>query len=219
MKEELKILKEILDITKLSGIQDPNGKIMSPFDSDNTQEKISLFRAISKLQFSLKVGVTEFLKNQESFINCAPDDTLKYINYLYIQKIFMVINYATEENLIWQIAYLNGLLLQNKPKEETDKNYSSLSTKLEILEIMNCYKKANYLNWHSINEYFLLFDYNLETLACTLLKLHFLKTMKKIEFLKDEWIIGSVMNKTDSKDTIAFMETLIKDLEKSDTIS
>ena len=43
MKEELKILKEILDITKLSGIQDPNGKIMSPFDSDNTQEKISLF--------------------------------------------------------------------------------------------------------------------------------------------------------------------------------
>ena len=47
MKEELKILKEILDITKLSGIQDPNGKIMSPFDSDNTQEKISLFRAIS----------------------------------------------------------------------------------------------------------------------------------------------------------------------------
>lgn len=43
--------------------------------------------------------------------------------------------------------------------------------------------------------------------------------MKKIEFLKDEWIIGSIMNKTDSKDTIAFMETLIKDLEKSDTIS
>ena len=113
MKEELKILKEILDITKLSGIQDPNGKIMSPFDSDNTQEKISLFRAISKLQFSLKVGVTEFLKTQESFINCAPDDTLKHINFLYVQKVFMVINYATEENLIWQIAYLNGLLLQN----------------------------------------------------------------------------------------------------------
>ena len=75
MKEELKILKEILDITKLCSIQDPDGKIISPFDSNNTQEKISLFRAISKLHFSLKVGVTEFLKTQEGFINCAPDDT------------------------------------------------------------------------------------------------------------------------------------------------
>ena len=68
-------------------------------------------------------------------------------------------------------------------------------------------------------DYFLYFGYNLETYACTLLKLHFLRTMKEIEFLKDEWIIESLNTITDSEETVKFMESLLVDLEKSNTIS
>ena len=112
--EVLKVLKEIIEITKTSKLVDPNGKVVSSFESDNTQEKIALFKNISKLHISLKVGISNLLKSMDIFVNCAPDEAKKNINYLYLQKTFMVLTESNEQTLIWQIAYLNGLLLQNK---------------------------------------------------------------------------------------------------------
>jgi hypothetical protein len=43
--------------------------------------------------------------------------------------------------------------------------------------------------------------------------------MKEIEFLKDEWIIESLNTITNSEETVKFMESLLVDLEKSNTIS
>ena len=79
--------------------------------------------------------------------------------------------------------------------------------------------EINYLVWYKLTDYFLYFGYNLETYACALLKLHFLRTMKEIEFLKDEWIIESLNTITNSEETVKFMESLLVDLEKSNTIS
>ena len=216
--EVLKVLKEIIEITKTSKLVDPNGKVVSSFESDNTQEKVSLFKNISKLHISLKVGISNLLKSMDIFVNCAPNEAKKNINYLYLQKTFMVLTESNEQTLIWQIAYLNGLLLQNKEATCKDKNFGSLSNKLQVIETLNVYE-INYLVWYKLTDYFLYFGYNLETYACALLKLHFLRTMKEIEFLKDEWIIESLNTITNSEETVKFMESLLVDLEKSNTIS
>lgn len=226
MKDKLKIietLKEIIEIAKSCKLVDPNGQIVSSFESDNTQEKIALFENISKLHISLKVGVSNLLKSMDILINCAPDDVKKNINYLYLQKTFIILTESNRQALIWQIAYLNGLLLQNrepnnKDTNNKDINYSSLSNKLQVIEILNVYD-INYLIWYKLNNFFLYLDYNLETFACALLKLHFLRNMKEIEFLKDEWIIDSLNTITNSEETINFMESLLTDLEKSNSIS
>lgn len=214
----LKVLKEIIEIVKTSKLVDPNGKVVSSFESDNTQEKIALFKSISKLHISLKVGISNLLKSMDILINCAPDDVKKNINYLYLQKTFLIITEANEQNLIWQIAYLNGLLLQNKEADCKDKNFGSLANKLQVIETLNIYE-INYLVWYKLTDYFLYLGYNLETYACALLKLQFLRTMKEIEFLKEEWIIDSLNNITNSDETVNFMESLLMDLEKSNTIS
>ncbi len=216
--EVLEVLKEIIEITKTSKLVDPNGKVVSSFESDNTQEKIVLFKNIGKLHISLKVGISNLLKSMDIFVNCAPDEAKKNINYLYLQKTFMVLTESNEQTLIWQIAYLNGLLLQNKEATCKDKNFGSLSNKLQVIETLNVYE-ISYLVWYKLTDYFLYFGYNLETYACALLKLYFLRTMKEIEFLKDEWIIESLNTITNSEETVKFMESLLVDLEKSNTIS
>ena len=218
MKDKLEVLKEIIEITKTSKLVDPNGKVVSSFESDNTQEKIVLFKNIGKLHISLKVGISNLLKSMDIFVNCAPNEAKKNINYLYLQKTFMVLTESNEQTLIWQIAYLNGLLLQNKEATCKDKNFGSLSNKLQVIETLNVYE-ISYLVWYKLTDYFLYFGYNLETYACALLKLNFLRTMKEIEFLKDEWIIESLNTITNSEETVKFMESLLADLEKSNTIS
>lgn len=221
MKDRIKVLetlREIIEIAKTCKLADPNGEIVSPFESNNTQEKITLFENISKLHISLKVGVSNLLKSMDILINCAPDDVKKNINYLYLQKTFIIITESNKQALIWQIAYLNGLLLQNKEPDNKDTNYSSLANKLQVIEILNVYD-INYLIWYKLNNFFLYLDYNLETFACALLKLHFLRNMKEIEFLKDEWIIDSLNTITNSEETVNFMESLLTDLEKNNSIS
>ena len=154
MKDKLEVLKEIIEITKTSKLVDPNGKVVSSFESDNTQEKIVLFKNIGKLHISLKVGISNLLKSMDIFINCAPNEAKKNINYLYLQKTFMVLTESNEQTLIWQIAYLNGLLLQNKEATCKDKNFGSLSNKLQVIETLNVYE-ISYLVWYKLTDYFL----------------------------------------------------------------
>ena len=52
----------------------------------------------------------------------------------------MALTESNEQTLIWQIAYLNGLLLQNKEATCKDKNFGSLSNKLQVIETLNVYE-------------------------------------------------------------------------------
>jgi hypothetical protein len=79
---------------------------------------------------------SNLLKSMDIFVNCAPDEAKKNINYLYLQKTFMILTESNEQTLIWQIAYLNGLLLQNKEATCKDKNFGSVN----IIKVFCKYK-------------------------------------------------------------------------------
>lgn len=207
MKEKfqdiLNIVKEISLIEKLS-----SDEMDLNFNSSNVQERISVYENIKKLQFSLKNDLIFQMDYIKKYILSLPEDHLKFLNFLYIQKIFQSIQGNNQSDLIWKIGYLNGLSLgENKEIEIT----STLNKKRELISIM-VNPKMDYLSWYNLNDLYIYFDYNLNSLALSILRYVFITEYFKTVYLNENYIIEFVISKDDAKTTLEAMQDLINEM-------